>query len=68
MAKAAYPTIGIAAFVMFVIVYFIGCLRILDFPALSRQTQKQRGHLKIQKSQLTRNELVGLIFLFNEYP
>ena len=26
MAKAAYPTIGIAAFVMFVIVYFIGCL------------------------------------------
>jgi hypothetical protein len=23
MAKAAYPTIGIAAFVMFVIVYFI---------------------------------------------
>ena len=28
MAKAAYPTIGIAAFVMFVIVYFIGCLLI----------------------------------------
>ena len=26
MTKAAYPTIGIAAFVMFVIVYFIGCL------------------------------------------
>ena len=26
MAKAAYPTIGIAAFVMFGIVYFIGCL------------------------------------------
>ena len=25
MAKAAYPTIGIAAFVMFGIVYFIGC-------------------------------------------
>ena len=40
----------------------------LDFPALSRQTQKQREHLKIQKIQLTRNELVGLIFLFNEYP
>ena len=30
MAKAAYPTIGIAAFVMFGIVYFIGCLRYLD--------------------------------------
>ena len=28
MAKAAYPTIGIAAFVMFGIVYFIGCLRL----------------------------------------
>ena len=28
MAKAAYPTIGIAAFVMFGIVYFIGCLQI----------------------------------------
>ena len=27
MAKAAYPTIGIAAFVMFGIVYFIGCLQ-----------------------------------------
>ena len=27
MTKAAYPTIGIAAFVMFVIVYFIGWLR-----------------------------------------
>ena len=27
MTKAAYPTIGIAAFVMFGIVYFIGCLR-----------------------------------------
>lgn len=26
MAKAAYPTIGIAALVMFGIVYFIGCL------------------------------------------
>ena len=26
MAKAAYPTIGIAAFVMFGTVYFIGCL------------------------------------------
>lgn len=26
MTKAAYPTIGIAAFVMFVIVYFIGWL------------------------------------------
>ena len=26
MAKAAYPTIGIAAFVILV-VYFIGCLR-----------------------------------------
>ena len=26
MTKAAYLTIGIAAFVMFVIVYFIGCL------------------------------------------
>lgn len=30
MAKAAYPTIGIAAFVMFGIVYFIGCLRFTD--------------------------------------
>ena len=29
MAKAAYPTIGIAALVMFGIVYFIGCLRCL---------------------------------------
>ena len=28
MAKAAYPTIGIAALVMFGIVYFIGCLQI----------------------------------------
>ena len=28
MAKAAYPTIGIAALVMFGIVYLIGCLRI----------------------------------------
>ena len=27
MAKAAYPTIGIAAFVMFGTVYFIGCLQ-----------------------------------------
>lgn len=27
MAKAAYPTIGIAALVMFGIVYLIGCLR-----------------------------------------
>ena len=27
MAKAAYPTIGIAALVMFGIVYFIGCLQ-----------------------------------------
>ena len=27
MAKAAYPTIGIAALAMFGIVYFIGCLR-----------------------------------------
>ena len=27
MTKAAYPTIGIAAFVMFVIVYFIGWLQ-----------------------------------------
>ena len=26
MAKAAYPTIGIAALVMFGIVYLIGCL------------------------------------------
>ena len=31
MAKAAYPTIGIAAFVMFGTVYFIGCL--LQFTA-----------------------------------
>ena len=30
MAKAAYPTIGIAALVMFGIVYFIGCLRNSD--------------------------------------
>ena len=30
MAKAAYPTIGIAALVMFGIVYFIGCLRRTD--------------------------------------
>ena len=30
MAKAAYPTIGIAALVMFGIVYFIGCL-LLDY-------------------------------------
>ena len=30
MAKAAYPTIGIAALVMFGIVYFIGCLQICD--------------------------------------
>ena len=29
MAKAAYPTIGIAAFVMFGIVYFIGCLHFI---------------------------------------
>ena len=29
MAKAAYPTIGIAAFVMFGTVYFIGCLHFL---------------------------------------
>lgn len=28
MAKAAYPTIGIAALVMFGIVYFIGCLQL----------------------------------------
>ena len=28
MAKAAYPTIGIAALVMFGIVYFIGCLHL----------------------------------------
>ena len=28
MAKAAYPTIGIAALVMFGIVYLIGCLPI----------------------------------------
>ena len=27
MAKAAYPTIGIAALVMFGIVYLIGCLQ-----------------------------------------
>ena len=27
MTKAAYPTIGIAAFVMYSIVYFIGCLQ-----------------------------------------
>ena len=30
MAKAAYPTIGIAAFVMFVIVYFIGGLPMIE--------------------------------------
>ena len=30
MTKAAYPTIGIAAFVMFVIVYFIGGLHLSD--------------------------------------
>ena len=30
MAKAAYPTIGIAALVMFGIVYLIGCLRITN--------------------------------------
>ena len=40
MAKAAYPTIGIAAFVMFGIVYFIGCLPTnkqvyFDLPELS---------------------------------
>lgn len=29
MAKAAYPTIGIAALVMFGIVYFIGCLQMI---------------------------------------
>ena len=29
MAKAAYPTIGIAAFVMFGTVYFIGCLQFI---------------------------------------
>ena len=28
MTKAAYPTIGIVTFVMFVIVYFIWCLQI----------------------------------------
>ena len=27
MTKAAYPTIEIAAFVMYSIVYFIGCLQ-----------------------------------------
>ena len=31
MAKAAYPTIGIAALVMFGIVYFIGCLQFYDY-------------------------------------
>ena len=31
MSKAAYPTIEIAAFVMFGIVYFIGCLRKKNF-------------------------------------
>ena len=34
MAKAAYPTIGIAALVMFGIVYFIGCLRYSTIPTI----------------------------------
>ena len=38
MAKAAYPTIGIAAFVVLVM-YFIGCLRyILQYAFLRRLT------------------------------
>ena len=38
MAKAAYPTIGIAALVMFGIVYFIGCLR----PNSGKRTTKAK--------------------------
>ena len=36
MAKAAYPTIGIAAFVMFGIVYFIGCLHFIGCLQIKR--------------------------------
>ena len=47
MAKAAYPTIGIAAFVMFGIVYFIGCL-LCYHPALD-ETATQFQHTSAQQ-------------------
>ena len=52
MAKAAYPTIGIAALVMFGIVYFIGCLpqkaykiRTTAFLKNAVVFETKRGHL-----------------------
>lgn len=47
MAKAAYPTIGIAALVMFGIVYFIGCLRLFAVAAyvIKMQLKKKRGSI-----------------------
>ena len=51
MAKAAYPTIGIAAFVMFGTVYFIGCLlsseRKLDVFTFGGYRESSSGNLQL---------------------
>ena len=40
MAKAAYPTIGIAAFVMFGTVYFIGCLQLKNIAQIEHSRHR----------------------------
>ena len=42
MTKAAYPTIGIAAFVVLVM-YFIGCLRLFKLSALKSELEELFG-------------------------
>lgn len=49
MAKAAYPTIGIAALVMFGIVYFIGCLPLSDVYRLSASYAKKTPEARMPR-------------------
>ena len=55
MAKAAYPTIGIAALVMFGIVYFIGCLRKREKIFAIYSIQKGARGLRIKKKSRSTN-------------
>lgn len=61
MAKAAYPTIGIAALVMFGIVYFIGCLLLKALDLLKkRPVTNDRKNIKTGCT----NHLIQPVFIF----